>query len=165
MNLPGGPGTGRPAGRGMGGPGGLQGPSRGVGAPSQQMMQPAARSGPQLNMPYGMPPHMGRGGPMGPPGGMMRGGRCAVGRLGLSPVVIQRWNLCRLCSLARKGTGVGSLFTIVVGLVSYCNMVLNKGKKLVLRFSASEEVKTKSRLKSLFPCVKRPKKFFSLNGW
>ncbi|MPC16290.1 hypothetical protein E2C01_009113 [Portunus trituberculatus] len=51
-------------------------------------MQPAARAGPQLNMPPrggppgsmpphmmgGMPPHMGRGGPMGPPSGsMMRG--------------------------------------------------------------------------------------------
>ncbi|KAL7639734.1 UNVERIFIED_CONTAM: hypothetical protein RMT77_009144 [Armadillidium vulgare] len=69
VNLPGGSGSGRPAGRGMGGPG-LQGPPRGVGGPSSQMMQPAARSGPQLN-PYGMPPHMGRGGPMGPP--MMRG--------------------------------------------------------------------------------------------
>jgi len=44
------------------------------------MMQPAARSGPQLNMPSrgppgsgspygGMPPHMGRGSPMGPPMG------------------------------------------------------------------------------------------------
>jgi len=76
VNLPGGSGSGRPAGRGMGGPGGLQGPPRGMGGPSPQMMQPAARSGPQLGGPYGMPPHgMGRGGPMGPPGGpMMRGG-------------------------------------------------------------------------------------------
>merc|ERR1712179_817823 len=62
-----GPGVGRPAGRG---------------APSgYDSMQPAARSGPQLNMPSrgppgggmapygGMPPHMGRGSPMGPPMG------------------------------------------------------------------------------------------------
>jgi len=78
-----GPGSSRPAGRGTGGPGGrdsMQGPVRGVGGPSQSMMQPAARSGPQLNMPSrgppggmppygGMPPHMGRGSPMGPPMG------------------------------------------------------------------------------------------------
>ncbi|XP_068234861.1 small nuclear ribonucleoprotein-associated protein B [Palaemon carinicauda] len=77
-----GPGMGRPAGRGTGA--NLQGPARGVGGPSSQMMQPAARAGPQLNMPGrggmpgmmggGMPPQMGRGGPMGPPSGpMMRG--------------------------------------------------------------------------------------------
>ncbi|XP_066971781.1 small nuclear ribonucleoprotein-associated protein B'-like [Macrobrachium rosenbergii] len=44
-----GPGMGRPAGRGTGA--NLQGPARGVGGPSSQMMQPAARAGPQLNMP------------------------------------------------------------------------------------------------------------------
>merc|ERR1711946_96566 len=79
-----GPGMGRPAGRGAGP--NLQGPPRGVGGPSSQMMQPAARAGPQLNMGGrggmpgmmggGMPPQMGRGGPMGPPSGpgpMMRG--------------------------------------------------------------------------------------------
>ncbi|XP_071516583.1 small nuclear ribonucleoprotein-associated protein B isoform X2 [Panulirus ornatus] len=97
VNLPGaapGPGVGRPgAGRGMPttGTSGLQGPVRGVGSASQQMMQPAARAGPQLNVPprggppggmppmmsggSNMPPHMSRGSPMGPPtSSMMRGG-------------------------------------------------------------------------------------------
>ena len=70
MNMPGGPGTSRQGGRGMPGPG-MQGPNRGVGAAPPQMMQPAARSGPQMNMPMGPgpymggPPHMGRGAPMG----------------------------------------------------------------------------------------------------
>jgi len=75
-----GPGMGRPAGRGTpGGRDSMQGPVRGVGGPSQSMMQPAARAGPTSysgggmgGSPYGgggMPPHMGRGSPMGPPMG------------------------------------------------------------------------------------------------
>jgi len=73
----GGPGMGRAAGRGIGGgPGGapgLQGPVRGVGGPSQQMMRPGATvSAPaRPNMPR--MPMGGPGGPRGPP--MMMGGR------------------------------------------------------------------------------------------
>jgi len=75
----GGPGMGRAAGRGIpgtsgsGGPG-LQGPARGVGGPSQQMMAPgrgqiSAPARPNMpRMPMGGP-----GGPRGPP--MMMGGR------------------------------------------------------------------------------------------